>query len=88
MTSRERGERSVRRNAGGPVNKQALHKGRTQRVGVAARGALWWQGGWQERQQVPLTPMWTRWIAEVWLPLMSGRQHVSHTRCPRRQAKL
>ena len=71
-----------------PVKKKALDKVRTQRVGVSALVDLWWQGVWQDRQQVTLTPMWTRGIAAVLLPLMYGQQHVSRTRCPRRKAKL
>src|SRR6266581_3701409 len=49
---------------------------------------LWWQGVWQDMQQVTLTPMWTRWIEEVLLPLMYWQQQVSRTRCPRRKARL
>lgn len=71
-----------------PVKKKALDKVRTQLVGVSALVDLWWQGVWQDRQQVTLTPTWTRWIAEVLLPLMSWQQQVSRTRCPRRKAKL
>jgi hypothetical protein len=71
-----------------PVKKKALDKVRKQLVGVSALVDFWWQGVWQEMQQVTLTPMWTRWIEEVWLPLMYWQQQVSRTRCPRRKAKL
>jgi hypothetical protein len=70
------------------VKKKALDKVRKQRVGVSALVDFWWQGVWQDMQQMTLTPMWTRWIEEVLLPLMYGQQQVSRTRCPRRKAKL
>src|SRR2546428_13997000 len=71
-----------------PVKKKALDKVRKQLVGVSALVDFWWQGAWQDMQQVTLTPMWTRWIEEVLLPLMYWQQQVSRTRCPRRKAKL
>ena len=37
---------------------------------------------------MPLTPRWTRGIEALLLPLMSWQAPRSHTRCPRRQAKL
>jgi Family of unknown function (DUF6399)/IclR helix-turn-helix domain len=71
-----------------PVKQKALDKVRKQLVGVSALVDFWWQGVWQDMQQVTLTPMWTRWIEEVLLPLMYWQQQVSRTRCPRRKAKL
>ena len=70
-----------------PVKQKALDKVRKQLVGVSALVDFWWQGVWQDMQQVTLTPMWTRWIEEVLLPLMYWQQQVSRTRCPRRKAK-
>jgi hypothetical protein len=72
---------------GFPVKKKAVDKGRTQRAGVCAVVDLWWQGVWRERQPMALTPMGRRWIAEVWLPLMSWQQPAARTRCPRRTVK-
>ena len=71
-----------------PVKKKALDKVRKQLVGVSALVDFWWQGVWQDMQQVTLTPMWTRWIEEVLLPLLYWQQQVSRTRCSRRKAKL
>ena len=70
-----------------PVNKQALDKVRTPLVGVSALVDVWWQGVRHDLQHVALTPRWTRGVDEVWLPLRSWQEHVTHTRCPRRQAK-
>ncbi len=71
-----------------PVKQKTLDKVRKQLVGVSALVDFWWQGVWQDMQQVTLTPMWTRWIEEVLLPLMYWQQQVSRTRCPRRKARL
>ncbi len=71
-----------------PVKKKALAKVRMQLAGLAALVDVWWQGVWQDMQQVVLTPMWTSWVEEVLLPLMYWQQQVSRTRCPRRKAKL
>jgi hypothetical protein len=71
-----------------PVKQKTLDKVRQQLVGVSALVDFWWQGVGQDRQQVTLTPRWTSWIEEVWLPLMYWQQHGSRTRCPRRQATL
>jgi len=71
-----------------PVKQKALDKVRKQLVGVSALVDFWWQGVWQDMQQVTLTPMWTSWIEEVLLPLMYWQQQVSRTRCPRRKAML
>lgn len=44
---------------------------------------------WRDvKQQVALTPMWTTWIGELLLPLMSWQDQLSRTRCPKRKAKL
>ena len=71
-----------------PVKKKALDKVRKQLAGVSALVDLWWQGVWQDVQQMALTPTWTRWIEEVLLPLMYWQEQLSRTRCPRRKAKL
>jgi hypothetical protein len=71
-----------------PVKKKALDKVRKQLAGVSALVDLWWQGVGHDLQQVVLTPQWTRWVEEVLLPLMYWQEQISHTRCPRRKAKL
>jgi hypothetical protein len=71
-----------------PVKKKALDTVRTQLAGLAALVDLWWQGVWRDGQHMALTPLWTSWVAEVLLPLLSWQEQVSRTRCPRRQAKL
>ena len=44
---------------------------------------------WRDvKQQVALTPMWTTWIGELLLPLMSWQDQLSRTRCPKRKANL
>jgi hypothetical protein len=71
-----------------PVKKKALDKVRRQLSGLSAVVDCWWQRVWQDLQQVALTPMWTRWVEEVLLPLMYGHEQVSRTSCPKRKAKL
>jgi len=71
-----------------PIKKKALDKVRKQLAGLAALVDFWWQGVWQDLQQVALTPMWTSWVEELLLPLMYWQEQVSRTRCPRRKAKL
>ena len=53
-----------------PIKKKALDKVRKQLAGLSALVDLWWQGVWQDLQQVILTPRWTSWVEEVLLPLM------------------
>jgi len=72
-----------------PAKKKAVDKVRKQLAGVSALVDVWWQRVWHDvLQQVALTPMWQRGVAEQLLPLMSWQHHVSRTRCPRRNAKL
>ena len=71
-----------------PVKKKALDKVRKQLAGLSALVDFWWQGVWQDLQQVTLTPMWKRWVEEVLLPLRYWQEQVSRTRCPRRKARL
>ena len=71
-----------------PIKKKALDKVRTQLAGLSALVDLGCQGVWQDLQHVTLTPMWTRWVEEVLLPLMYWQEQLSRTRCPRRKAKL
>ena len=40
-----------------PVKKKALDKVRKQLAGLAALVDFWWQGVWEDVQQVTLTPM-------------------------------
>jgi hypothetical protein len=70
------------------VKKKALDKVRKQLAGISALVDFWWQEVWQDLQQVALTPMWTRWVEELLLPLMYWQLQGSRTRCPRRKAKL
>jgi hypothetical protein len=71
-----------------PGKKKALDKVRKQLVGVSALVDLWWQGVEHDLQQVALTPSWTKWVEEVWLPLRYWQDQVARTRCPRRKAQL
>jgi hypothetical protein len=71
-----------------PIKKKALDKVRKQLAGVAALVDLWWQGVWDDVQQVTLTPMWTRGVEELLLPLMYWQEQLLRTRCPRRKAEL
>jgi hypothetical protein len=71
-----------------PVKKKALDKVRRQLSGLSAVVDCWWQRVWQDLQQVALTPMWTRWVEELLLPLMYWHEQVSRTSCPKRKAKL
>jgi uncharacterized protein DUF6399/IclR-like helix-turn-helix domain-containing protein len=71
-----------------PVKKKALDKVRRQLADLSALVDLWWQGVWQDGEQVVLTPRWTSWIAQALLPLQYWREAVSRTSCPRRKAKL
>jgi len=71
-----------------PIKKKALDKVRKQLAGLAALVDLWWQGVWQDMEQVPLTPMWKSWVEELLLPLMYWQEQLCRTRCPQRKAKL
>ena len=71
-----------------PGKKKALDKVRRQLADLSAVVDLWWQRVWQDLQQVALTPMWTRWVDELLLPLMYWQEHVSRTRCPQRKARV
>src|SRR5438445_8424000 len=51
-----------------PAKKQAVEKVRTQLSGLSALVDLWWQRGWQDGQQVVLTPMWKSWVGEHLVP--------------------
>jgi len=53
-----------------PVKKQALNKVRRPLSGLSAVVDCGWQRVWHDVQQVALTPMWTRWVEELLLPLM------------------
>ena len=68
--------------------KEGLDKIRKQLAGLSALVDFWRQEGWQDLQQVALTPRWTRWIEELLLSLMYWQEQRSRTRCPRRKAKL
>ena len=71
-----------------PAKKKALDKVRKQLASLAALVDFWWQGVWQDMQQVPLTPLWKNWVEELLLPLMYWQEQLSRTRCPQRKAKL
>jgi hypothetical protein len=71
-----------------PIKKKALDKVRKQLAGLSALVNFWWQGVWDDVQQVTLTPMWTSWVEEVLLPLMYWQEQLSCTRCRSRKAKL
>ncbi len=71
-----------------PIKKKALDKVRKQLAGLSALVDFWWQGVWDDLQQVTLTPMWASWVEELLLPLMYWQEQLSRTRCPRRKAKL
>jgi hypothetical protein len=71
-----------------PIKKKALDKVRKQRAGLSALVNWWWQGVWDDGQHVTLPPLWTSWVAEGLLPLLSWQEQRSRTRCPRRKAKL
>ena len=72
-----------------PLKKQTLEKVRQQLAGVSTLIDVWWQGVWHDvTPQVTLTPRWRRWVEELLLPLMYWQHHLSHTRCPRRKAKI
>ncbi len=72
-----------------PRKKSALDKVRRQLAGLAALVDAWWQEVWHDVEaQVSLTPEWRQWIADLLLPLMYWQEQLSHTRCPRRKAKL
>src|SRR5262252_2305734 len=35
-----------------------------------------------------LTPLWTRWVEELLLPLLYWQQQTARTRCPRRKTQM
>lgn len=71
-----------------PGKKKALDKVRRQLADLSAVVDCWWQGVWQDLQQVAMTPMWKRWVDELLLPLMYWQEQVSRTRCPQRKARV
>jgi Family of unknown function (DUF6399)/IclR helix-turn-helix domain len=71
-----------------PGKKKALNKVRRQLADLSAVVDFWWQGVWQDLQQVAMTPMWKRWVDELLLPLMYWQEQVSRTRCPQRKARV
>jgi len=71
-----------------PIKKKALDKVRKQLAGLSALVNFWWQGVWDDLQQVTLTPMWRSWVEELLLPLMYWQEQLSRTRCPRRKARI
>lgn len=71
-----------------PVKKKALDKVRRQLADLSAVVDLWWQGVWQDLRQVALTPMWTRWVDELLLPLLYWHEQALRTRGSQRKAKV
>ena len=71
-----------------PLKKKALDKVRRQLADLSALVDVWWQGVWQDGEQLALTSRWRRWIQQALLPLQYWREAVSRTSCPRRKAKL
>jgi hypothetical protein len=71
-----------------PVKKQAVDKVRQQICGVSALVDLWWQGVRHDVHHMALTPMGTRWVEEVLLPLLYWQQHTARPRCPRRTTQM
>ena len=71
-----------------PARPQAMPKVRKQIPALAALVDFWWQGVWQDVEPFELAPRWRQWVQEYLLPLVYWEHHVTHTRCPRRKAKM
>lgn len=72
-----------------PLQQKVLSKVRAQCAGVSVLVDAWWQAvGPDVQAQVFLTPRWSRWIAELLLPLMYWQAQLSRTRCRQRKASL
>lgn len=65
-----------------------MDKVRTQRAGISALVDVWWQTVRHDVTQLAMTPRWTQWAADVWLPLMSGQAQLRHTRHPVHKAQV
>jgi hypothetical protein len=71
-----------------PVKKKAVEKVRKQLCGVSALVDFWWQGVRHDVHHMALTPLWTRWVEELLLPLLYWQQQTARTRCPRRKTQM
>jgi hypothetical protein len=71
-----------------PVRHCAMQKVHKQIPALAALVDFWWQGVWQDVESFVLSPLWRQWIQEGLLPLVYWEHQATHTRCPRRKAKI
>jgi|GraSoiStandDraft_28_1057319.scaffolds.fasta_scaffold48045_1 hypothetical protein len=71
-----------------PARHSAMQKVRTQIPALAALVDFWWQGVWQDVAPFVLSPLWRQGVQEGLLPLVYWEHQVTHTRCPRRKAKM
>ena len=71
-----------------PTRREAMPKVRRQVPALAALVDFWWHGVQRDLQPFNLSPTWRQWVHECLLPLVYWEQHVAHTRCARRKAKL
>jgi hypothetical protein len=71
-----------------PVKKDILDKVRKQLAGVSALVDLWWQTVRHDMAQMAMTPRWTPWVEELWLPLMYWQEQLSRTRYPTQKAQI
>jgi hypothetical protein len=65
-----------------PMKKDTLAKVRKQLAGISALIDFWWQTVHQDLAQMAMTPPWTQWADELWLPLMYWQEQRRRTRCP------
>jgi hypothetical protein len=71
-----------------PARQPAMQKVRKQSPALAALVDFWWQGVWHDLEPFVLSPRWRQWVQEGLLPLVYWERQATHTRCPRRKARL
>jgi hypothetical protein len=71
-----------------PACHPAMKKVRKQIPALAALVDFWWQGVEQDLEPYVLSPLWRQWVHESLLPLVYWAHHATHTRCPRRKARI
>jgi hypothetical protein len=71
-----------------PMKQDTLDKVRKPLAGISALVDCWWQTVRQDLTQLAMTPRWTQWAEDVWLPLMYWQEQLHRTRCPGQKAQI
>jgi hypothetical protein len=71
-----------------PRKTDTLDKVRKQLASISALVDLWWQTVRQDLTQLAMTPRWTQWTEDVWLPLMYWQEQLRRTRHRGQKAQI